>query len=646
MPSDAADAGNKILLRCPHCGALFMANREIVGKRGPCRKCKQPFDVIEDVILDAPGAEGGHPGTGEGPSPSGCPGATFATQVAKLARGDLVHTDFDGRTYWEAARISEKTGDRLLLTTLSGRQFYATADHVRELEVIPGSLVVTLDEARGSYVPGVAHAIVKDAVCVSSLADRLHWRPREVVFPDAVDVEARVVRKDSGKKLVEVGRICRKSRVGYRIRYDDGLELPWVGSARGESVGIIPAAISLAAPRKSRSAWSDRRCVRAALVLVGTPVVLFLILMLAAESWQIRVPGAAVLFALYSVLARLVTRSVSPLFGEKAHRVVTVAVVLSVLAFALAFHRGFYGTPAVILYGGLAIGACLLGKRKMPRRIQPAYGEKKDQLDALLDRSSDYRKGERVLCLLPGEPFLHVAEVKACTKKQVEVTVPGGETHVLKQRDVFPYEVAVQQRVLASRAKLKIYLPAVITHIKDETFTVRFDDGEAASCSLRDVWFLCRKEVLRVGRAKCQAMLETVDVAMAEARHACEEGNPARAHEALSRALGRHPFDPTLHLGQAMVFEREGKFTEAAAEAYEAIRDVSSDPVPYTILGSAYLKMEQYVEAEEAFRAALNLAPDEAVHWQNVGRALLKQGEEALAGSFFSGAKLRADLAA
>jgi predicted Zn-dependent protease len=326
--------------------------------------------------------------------------------------------------------------------------------------------------------------------------------------------------------------------------------------------------------------------------------------------------------------------------------VVTVAVVASVLALALAFHRSFEGILAVPLYGGLAIGACLLGKRKMPQRIQPAHEDAHDALDALLGSSSDYRKGERVLCLLPGEPFLHIAEVKACREKQVEVTAPDGETHVLRQRDVAPYEVAVQQRVLASRAKLKTYLPAVITHIKDETFAVRFDDGEVATCSLKGVWFLCRREVLRVGPAKCQAMLETVDAAMAEARKACEEGNHVQAHEVLDRALGRHPFDPTLHLGQAMAFEREGKFAEAAAEAYEAIRDVSSDPVPYTILGNAYLKMERYVEAEEAFRAALNLAPDRAVHWQNVGRALLKQGEEARAGSFFSRAKLRADLAA
>ena len=244
MPTDASGANDKIVLRCPHCGALFMAKRGIVGRRNPCRKCKQPFTVTEEVILKAPEAEGEGAGTGEGARPSGSPGTAFSPQIAKLKKGDLLHTNFDGRSYWEAARISDKTGDRLLLTTLSGKQFYTTAEHVRELEVVPGSLVVSLDETRRSYVPGVAHAIVKDAVCVSDLDDRLHWRPREVVFPDTVDVEARVVREDTSKRLVEVGRICQRSRVGYRIRYDDGVELPWGGNARGESVGIIPGVIS------------------------------------------------------------------------------------------------------------------------------------------------------------------------------------------------------------------------------------------------------------------------------------------------------------------------------------------------------------------------------------------------------------------
>jgi len=41
----------------------------------------------------------------------------------------------------------------------------------------------------------------------------------------------------------------------------------------------------------------------------------------------------------------------------------------------------------------------------------------------------------------------------------------------------------------------------------------------------------------------------------------------------------------------------------------------------------------------------LNLAPDKPAHWQDVGRALLKQGEEARAGSFLSEAKSRIEVA-
>ena len=94
MPSDAPDVNNKIVLRCPHCGALFMAKREIVGRRSSCRKCKQPFTVTEDLILKAPETKGLHLGRGEGPRPDTSPGAASAPQVAGLEIGDLFPVRF------------------------------------------------------------------------------------------------------------------------------------------------------------------------------------------------------------------------------------------------------------------------------------------------------------------------------------------------------------------------------------------------------------------------------------------------------------------------------------------------------------------------------------------------------------------------
>jgi len=645
MAKGATDSSEKILLRCPHCGALFMAKPEILGKKGPCRKCKKPFVATSDAVLKSPEAAG-QQAVLSGDSAAGAElSGDVTSQTVQFDKGELVHANPDGKGYWEPARITERIEDRYLVTTFAGKQFYSATDQLRQIKLVPGCLVVSLDDERGSYVPGVVHAIEKDAVCVSDPHGQLHWRGREVVFPDLVDVGFRVVRKDATGRLMEAGRVSEKSPVGYRIHYDDGLELPWTGNTRGQTVGIIPGAVSPGAPVKPRSIWSNRQCLRTALVLTIVPVVAFCVLMLVDESWKLRLPEAVVLFALFVPLARRITKSVSPLFRRRPYKIVSAAVVGSILLLALLFHSGFHKIPAVVAYGALAILSCYLGRRKMPEKIQPQSKEKDDDIDARLGRSGDYRKGERVFCLPPREQFLHIGRVVGRKEKHVEVEIPGGETHVLMLRDLFPYHITARQRVLALRSKLKAYFPAIITHIEDDTFTVRFDDAETESCKLKNIWFPYRKEVVKLSRSQCEAMLETVGEARTQARQACDEGNTAKAHEIFAEALDKYPFDPSLHFGRALVYEMEGRAAEAAVEADDAIENLSSDPAPYTMLGNAYLQVDRFIEAEQAFRAALNLAPDKPSHWQDVGRALLKQGEEARAGSFLSEAKSRIEVA-
>ena len=98
---------------------------------------------------------------------------------------------------------------------------------------------------------------------------------------------------------------------------------------------------------------------------------------------------------------------------------------------------------------------------------------------------------------------------------------------------------------------------------------------------------------------------------------------------------------PAYHLYRAYVYQVEGNHERTAAEARAAIGELSHDPVPYTVLGNAYLKMNENVRAEAAFRRALNVAPQEAGHWHNVGNVLLQLGKQAEADRFFAEAKKR-----
>ncbi|MHC5109355.1 MAG: tetratricopeptide repeat protein [Planctomycetota bacterium] len=626
MESEAAAGGNRILVSCPHCGAIFMLEKSVIGKRCPCYECEQTIDVIDDVIIRD---------EAEGLATDGA----AAPAAMTYSPGQLVQTNHHGQS-WEPARVSEVAGQRLLLTTFNGRQFYKDADHIRPLEVVPGTRVLSLDQQRGVYVPGTAHAMLKDAVFVSDVNGRLQWRPREVVYPDTIGTGTRVVRRDVNKRMVEVGRVCERSRLGYRVRYDDGMMLPWGDSPRGRDVGITAGALPSSALREPRGPWDDRRCVRAAVFLVAIPLVLFPLLMALMPTETERLVGAALFFAVYAAIFRVIVRWMSPLFRWKIPLIGGI-VCLSVLVLSIAMRPTIAEIPKVLLYVGLAAGAVWAGRPKSPKQVASDQVEDDADLDVMPDRRRDYGRGERVMWLPAGEAFFRIAIIESFGKKRIEVKVPGGESHVLTLRDVFTYEISVPQRVVALREELNIYLPAVITEISDDELTVRFDDGESDTVPLFGVRFPCRKEVLKMGPAACQAMHDFVTKALVEARALCDGGDAPAAHNVLAEAQKKYPFDPTLHLGHAIAFEKEGNFAAAAAEAYQAVRRVSGNPRPYAILGNAYLKMGRLVEAEEAFRAALNVAPDQPGNWQNVGKVLLEQGEEARAGHYFAAANER-----
>jgi len=56
MSGDVEAGGNSIRVRCPHCGAKFRAARSLLGKTGPCAKCRTDFTVTEELAVSRPTA--------------------------------------------------------------------------------------------------------------------------------------------------------------------------------------------------------------------------------------------------------------------------------------------------------------------------------------------------------------------------------------------------------------------------------------------------------------------------------------------------------------------------------------------------------------------------------------------------------------
>jgi tetratricopeptide (TPR) repeat protein len=71
----------------------------------------------------------------------------------------------------------------------------------------------------------------------------------------------------------------------------------------------------------------------------------------------------------------------------------------------------------------------------------------------------------------------------------------------------------------------------------------------------------------------------------------------------------------------------EGRFDDAAADFQQAISLYEFDPDFYTNLGLAYRKLDNYAEAEQAFKKATELSPDDWVPWMDLANAYLKQNK-------------------
>ncbi|HEY9718291.1 MAG TPA: tetratricopeptide repeat protein [Trichormus sp.] len=71
----------------------------------------------------------------------------------------------------------------------------------------------------------------------------------------------------------------------------------------------------------------------------------------------------------------------------------------------------------------------------------------------------------------------------------------------------------------------------------------------------------------------------------------------------------------------------EGRFDDAAADFQQAISLYEFDPDFYTNLGLAYRKLDNYAEAEQAFKKATDLSPDDWVPWMDLANAYLKQNK-------------------
>ena len=102
------------------------------------------------------------------------------------------------------------------------------------------------------------------------------------------------------------------------------------------------------------------------------------------------------------------------------------------------------------------------------------------------------------------------------------------------------------------------------------------------------------------------------------------KGNPADWSDAL----------PYYNLGNKLL--NEGRFPEAVDKFREAIARYQFDPDFYINLGVAYRKLEDFADAEEALKTAVQLAPGDWIAWGDLGNSYLKLNNLSAAANAFN----------
>jgi hypothetical protein len=655
-----------VLVVCPHCRKEIRARPGWIGQSAKCKSCGQSF-VLQPAdgqaqaspipAVQQPPAQPEPPAAELVPPPKPKPGPPPAP--ASLGPGswpqvgDWVFTDIDGTSWWEPAKVSQVLPDRYLVTILRGQQCYTTLRHIVPLKLCAGARIVFLDEEKGGYALGIVAKVVGDAVQVMKFDDTSVWLHASVVWPETIPDGAKMVGKDAQGQVVEMATVARKSMSGYRLVLPDGTETNWRDDELGAKLVFPPQSVSKDAPASGPPLLSLVKDTRAqigagAMLLMGS---LWIAMpMFGEEGYGSKFAGSVASFLLIAGVTALFSRVVAPrLRLPILQYAVGAAFVGIIFLMALIGKPGgwklgstiWYGTVAIV---GMAWGFPGSGKKDTNARKTVKPFQKDPEWYDKMDTQCPYRVGERVFYCAIGDEFRRIGTVQSQTTEEVEVLTSDGQTVRLPRKRVYPYNLLAMERVMGLHPGQGSFAPAILLHIDDEEFTLRFDDWQTAKCRMGDVWFTVRKaalELLGMPDAKIQEVLSASQTAMQQAQAACETGNFQAAHQVLARTLKTYPFLDDLHMGQAATYQEERNYMMVAAEAKLAIGPMSDNPGLYTMLGNAYLNLKRPVEAEEAFRAAVNMNPDEPGHWHNLGNALEAQGRSVEARNCFEQSRKR-----
>jgi tetratricopeptide (TPR) repeat protein len=132
----------------------------------------------------------------------------------------------------------------------------------------------------------------------------------------------------------------------------------------------------------------------------------------------------------------------------------------------------------------------------------------------------------------------------------------------------------------------------------------------------------------RSSPAQPPAPLETL---FAQGVQALKAGRLDEAESAFRRVLAQGGQQAYVHNNLAIVYQQQGKHTEAAAECREAIRLDPAYAPPRVVLGGSLLALGRVAEATAELERAVKLLPKERLAREQLARAYARGGNPAAA---------------
>jgi len=102
----------------------------------------------------------------------------------------------------------------------------------------------------------------------------------------------------------------------------------------------------------------------------------------------------------------------------------------------------------------------------------------------------------------------------------------------------------------------------------------------------------------------------------------------ASVHQGVE-AVRRNPLAPSYFLDLAQAYLAKGDLSNAWAQAQAALELDHANPMASLILGYVHMMAQRYVEAEQSFREALRLQPDDPLNLGGLGASLAAQSRRA-----------------